>query len=165
MTDDQFWALIHASRQQSTGCELQTRELQRLLFSYSAQEIINFDQIFHQKLIESYRWDLWGIACLIQGHCSKQDFQNFCAWLIGQGQETYEQILDDPQSILTLVDEDEELLGCEALIYASTYAYDDVVGDEMPPSTLEFPLSMKGTPLREDDLSRQFPKVAEVFVK
>ena len=165
MTDDQFWALIYASRKQSTDCELQTRELQHLLFNYSAQEIIDFDRIFHQKLIESYRWDLWGIACLIQGHCSKQDFQNFCAWLIGQGQETYHQILDDPQSILTLVDEDEELLGCASLIHASSYAYDDVVGDEMPQNKLELPLTMKGTPLSEDDLSKQFPKIAEVFVR
>lgn len=165
MTEEQFWELIAASRQKSHDCESQAQALQDLLFERSAQDILAFDRIFHEKLVESYRWDLWGVVCLIQGGCSQQGFQNFCAWLIGQGHDTYHHILADPQNILSLVEEDEELLGCEALLHATVYVYDDVVGDEMPPSRVTLPPRMTGEPLSDDELAERFPNVAAVFVK
>jgi len=164
MTEDQFWEMIDASRIQSKDCEGQARKLQHLLFESSAQDILAFDQRFRQKLIDAYRWDLWGIAYLINGSCSAKGMRGFCCWLIGQGRQTYEQILREPESILRWVEEDEEELGCEALMHVSAYAYDDVVGDDMPSSDLSLPEEPAGTPWKAQDLEKQFPKVAEVFV-
>lgn len=165
MTDDQFWELIAASRQKSVDCESQARALQALLFECSAEDILAFDRIFHEQLVESYRWDVWGVVYLIQGECTPKEFQNVCAWLIGQGRDTYHNILDDPQNILSIVEEDEELLGCEALLHVTEAVYDDIVGDEMPTSTVTLPSAMAGEPLNAETLDKRFPKVAAVFVK
>ncbi len=165
MTEDQFWAFIDASREKSKDCEFQARSLHALLFDCSADDILAFNRIFHEKLAESYQWDLWGVVYLIQGECSAQELQNFCAWLIGQGRETFYRILGNPQQILSIVEEDEELLGCEALLHVSTHVYDDVVGDEMPTEGITLPSAMAGDPLNKASLAERFPDVAAVFVK
>lgn len=165
MTEDQFWEMIDASRSRSKDCEGQARVLQRLLFESSAEDILAFDRLFREKVINAYRWDLWGIAYLINGSCSPKGMRAFCCWLVGQGRHTYEQILREPESILRWVEEDEEELGCEALMHVSAYAYDDVVGDDIPTPALKIPEEPTGTPWDEGEIEKQFPKVAEVFVR
>lgn len=164
MSEDEFWELIDTSRTHSDTCEGQARALQNLLFRCSAEEILAFDRWFRQKVVAAYRWDLWGIAYLINGGCSQKGLRAFCCWLVGQGCSTYEQILRDPESILTWVEEDEEELGCAALMQVSAYAYDDVVGDDMPVSDITLPDEPAGVPWHEKELEIRFPNVAAVFV-
>lgn len=160
MIEERFWNIIDTSRETSTDCESQCSELQRILSELPAQDILEFDRIFREKLIEAYRWDLWGVAYLINGGCSDDGFDYFCCWLIGQGRQVFETVLSDPQRILSCLEGDEEDVECEGLLYASHYAYEEVAGEEMPTIGMSRPLEPLGEPWEEEDLERRFPQVA-----
>lgn len=165
MLDDQFWTIIDTSRQNSTDCESQAEQLRRILARLSGSEIASFYRIFRQKVVDAYRWDLWGIAYLINGGCSDDGFEYFCYWLIGQGKDAYTSVLTDPQSILNYLDDedDEAEIDCEVLIYACTDAYKDLTDEEMPMSGINTPTEPIGEPWEEEDLVSRFPKVAERY--
>ena len=162
MTEAQFWELIHASRQTASDCEAQADALQAILSERTGQDIIEFDAIFFRKRLEAYRWDLWGVAYLINGGCSDDGFEYFRCWLIGQGESAYKQVLADPQSILSLLAGNEEL-ECEALMYASGDAYESLTGEALPVVERDYPEEPIGEPWEEEDLERRFPKVAERY--
>lgn len=165
MLEDQFWQIVNSSRAKASDCATQTMELQRLLAELPASEILGFDHTFRQKVIEAYRWDLWGIAYLIRGGCSDDSFEYFCYWLIGQGSEAYRKVLANPQAILEYLRNgagDEEI-ECEELLYASSDAYKNVTGEEMPLTPMPMPALPEGEEWEEDDLVERFPQVAEKY--
>ncbi|MBW4692440.1 MAG: DUF4240 domain-containing protein [Lyngbya sp. HA4199-MV5] len=161
MTEDQFWEIIEASRQASSDCEAQADALQESLSELAASEIMAFDQIFHQKLVGAYHWDVWGVAYLVNGGCSDDCFEYFRAWLIGQGKAAYEQVLADPQSIVSILENSEDEVECEALMYASHSAYESLEGEVMPVLERMSSPAPAGEPWEEQDLEERFPKVAE----
>jgi Protein of unknown function (DUF4240) len=50
-------------------------------------------------MVESYRWELWGAAELLNGGASGDGFEYFRAWLIAQGRAVYEAAMRDPDSL------------------------------------------------------------------
>jgi hypothetical protein len=161
MTEHQFWKLIAESRENLPSCEEQSQRLQELLCTLPPEEIISFDEIFFKKRHDAYRWYLWGVAYIINGGCSDDGFEYFRSWLIGQGKEAYERVLQDPENIVDLFDEDDEELECEDLMGAAYYAYQDVVGQEMPSTKRDYSSPPQGDRWNEDDLQRRFPKVCK----
>ncbi len=164
MTEEQFWQIVGMSQKDSSDCESQTEELQTLLSKRSPQGIVEFDCIFQQKLIESYTWDLWGVAYLINGGCSDDGFKYFRCWLIEQGVEAYRKAIADPQSIIDILKGDEEELECEGLMYASSYAHEAVAQKEIPWTESAQVLEPTGEPWEEEDLESRFPRVAERYL-
>jgi Protein of unknown function (DUF4240) len=164
MGEGQFWEIIDLSRKTSIDCESQANAVQAILFERSPQEIIEFDRGLRQKLAAAYRWDLWGVAYLINGGCSDDGFEYFRGWLISQGQQAYETVLADPQRILEFLTGNEEELECEALLYASRNTYEDVTGEAMPPAAAIEPSQPAGAPWQEAELRDRFPKIAERYV-
>lgn len=159
MEENNFWAIIKASQANSDDCESQARTLQTLLSDLAPADMIQFDFIFRQKVIAAYRWDLWGVAYLINGGCSDDGFEYFRYWLIGQGQTAYETVLTNPEAILNFIDEETDIK-CESLIYASQYAYEKLVGEAMPTKKLTYPQEPVGEQWEEEDLEDLFPQVA-----
>jgi Protein of unknown function (DUF4240) len=164
MAEGLFWEIIDLSRKTSIDCESQANAVQAILFERSPQEIIEFDRWFRQKLAAAYRWDLWGVAHLINGGCSDDGFEYFRSWLISQGQQVYETVLADPERILEFLTGEEEELECEALLYASANTYEDVLGEAMPVTAPIAPGQPAGEPWQEAELRDRFPKIAKRYV-
>jgi hypothetical protein len=70
MDKSQFWQLIEKSKNKRGDCDAQAAKLKKLLVKLDAEDIIGFDQIFTELRIESYRWDLWAVAYIVNGGCS-----------------------------------------------------------------------------------------------
>ncbi len=162
MLETQFWSIIDTSRASANDCDSQIVELQRLLGALSPAELIEFDYIFRQKVIEAYRWDLWGIAYLINGGCSDDAFEYFRYWLIGRGETAYRSILANPEAILDYLEEEDDP-ECEGLIYASQDAYETLTGIEMPRVPMAYPQEPTGARWEEEDLLNLFPQVAAKY--
>jgi len=75
MTEDKFWEIIKNSGAGRADCEEQTERLTSILAELPAQEIIEFDRIFFAKRVLAYRWDIWGVAYLVNGGCSDDGFE------------------------------------------------------------------------------------------
>jgi hypothetical protein len=93
----------------------------------------------------SYRWDLWGAAYLLNGGCSDDGFEYFRGWLIAQGHEVFERVLEDPDVLADLphvrreASADDPLdLECESMYGVVWDAYQALTG------TMDLPGSIVG---------------------
>jgi hypothetical protein len=72
MDREQFWTLVESTG--GGGCEQHAQRLEAELGRLPPAEILAFGRIQHHLLAESYRWDLWGAAFLIQAGCGDNGF-------------------------------------------------------------------------------------------
>ena len=163
MNRETFWQLIEDSRGASGGgCEDHAEALQALLAKLPSDEILAFDAEFDACLGESYRWDLWGVAYLINNGCSDDGFEYFRCWLIAQGREYFEGALRDAQRAADRAVRREA--ECESILYAALSAYEELTGEE---PTIErwrrLPKEPSGKQWEESELADLFPAVAARF--
>ncbi len=159
--DNTFWRLVNKARKSAAGFEDRAEQLKKLLEKLSAEEVVEFDKAYQQKMIDAYRWDLWGAAYVINGGCSDDGFHYFCAFLISEGEEIYRNALRDPESLADI--EIEEDAGYEEFNYVAAEVYEEKTGSMLPPNELQFPSDPVGQEWDEDDLERIFPKLSKRY--
>lgn len=173
MDASRFWAMIEEARGLADGedaaerCASQAQHLTELLKDRSAAEIEAFERRFHEYMNESYRWDLWGAAYIIHGGCSDDSFDNFRAWLIGQGRETFEGALKDPESLIGICSAEPDPANvdftCEDLMYAAADAYIARTAEDLDVPLPQRPDEPRGKEWTDEDLPRLFPKLWKHF--
>lgn len=161
VTPDAFWALIEASRSNGADCDSQAATLGAQLSQLLPEQIVQFDEEMRARLVESYRWDLWGVAYLINGGASDDGFEYFRSWLIAQGRDYFSAALGDPERAADSAEAGEA--ECEAILYVAAEAYESKTGEQLPPSRVRYPAEPAGQPWDEDDLESRFPAVARRF--
>ncbi|MGV4322309.1 DUF4240 domain-containing protein [Bacillus mojavensis] len=176
MNETSFWQLIDQAGSQEEPNEW----LRDTLLKKETDEIIDFEFMIQTLMQKSYQSSLWGAAYILMDGCSDDTFDYFRGWLIAQGKETFEKVLDDHEYLAAYITEEtldeegypqnEDLLSVatEALTYKKTGDddWDDEVYDELL-DTLE----QKGLAEPEDieldweeeDLPERFPKLWERF--
>jgi len=165
---EEFWRLIEESREAARGDPVaQAKALAGKLAGYSPEDILEYEELFHDRLVESYHWALWGAAHVINGGCSDDAFEEFQAWLIGQGPEVFERVLGSPDSLAEILTDEhlEKGVLCEDLLFAGFHAYEAATGTRPPPGVYRtsLPLEPRGRSWDEDDLPRLLPKLSERF--
>jgi len=140
MDREQLWTLIEAARAAtSADCQAVASQVVAALAERSVDDVLAWDQIRHQLLAESYRWELWGAAYLINGGCGDDGFDYFRGWLLGQGHAIWQAALADPDS---LADHPEvnsrrpleggsDPLECDDMLYIAYDAYQALTGQEL----------------------------------
>jgi hypothetical protein len=105
MTETEFWALIEKSKRKiKNDREEQTEFLANHLSQQPEEEIFSFAGHFGHFYRQSYTSHLWCVAYIAMGGCSDDGFDYFRAWLISQGKETFQNALQDPDSLLVAFD-------------------------------------------------------------
>lgn len=94
-----FWAVVDSTAKHAPNQRAQTAALRSALEKMTVPQIEEFDRVFARKMSESYRWDLWRAAYVINGGASDDGFEYFRRWLISNGRAFYEQALSDPDSL------------------------------------------------------------------
>jgi hypothetical protein len=132
---DRFWTLVEAATNAGgPGCEQQAAALAAALGRLPPSEILAWRRIQDELMAESYRWDLWGAACLMMGGCGDDGFDYFRGWLLTQGRGTWEAALQDPDGLAThpgVVDQQDDFW-CEPILYAAADAYQACTGQPFP---------------------------------
>ena len=167
MDVDRFWQLIEESRREAGDCEEQARVLTARLEPLPPEEIVSFQTHLDARRRESYRWDIWAVAYIINGGCSDDGFDYFRGWLIAQGRDFFEMVLRTPERVGEGVpagaehDYDHQ---CESMLYVAHEAYESKTGQEMPLGgfTGHIP-KPQGEPWEEDDLERLYPELTRRF--
>ncbi len=157
-----FWEVIEQAKEISgDDWESRPENLKAILLKCSTEDIVQFNKDYRKKLIEAYRWDLWGAAYLINGGCSDDGFDYWRDFLISEGKSTYEAALNDPDSLAELDDiEDAEL---EEYRYAIDEAYEELTDNEMPEDNIRYPTDPEGEEWDENNLDSMFPKLAAKY--
>lgn len=175
MDRDEFWTLIEASKAAGRGdCRQQTAHLVATLQQRSVDDILAYDRILKELMAESYRWDLWGAAYLINGGCSDDGFDYFRGWLLAQGRATWEAAVGDPDSLaahpqIRAPDQQagrEGSLWCEPILYVADDAYEAVTGHELTAEVTEVAAVVTEHSMGEDwdfeddeEMRRRYPKL------
>lgn len=90
ITEQRFWHIIDRARDSSDGdAEELVEALREELRKSSQQEIVAFDQLFATKTQALYTWELWGVAFLLLGGCSDDEFTDVRTWILAQGKDFY----------------------------------------------------------------------------
>ena len=172
MNKEHFWAIVEQSRIGANGDQdAQETTLKAILVTLSVDEIEQFDVLFREAMRESYRWDLWAAAYLIQGGCSDDGFEYFRYWLISLGRERFEATLRNPDTLAEFIEDtdDQEGREFEAFAIAVHRVWEQKTGKdilEMPALADPRPYVPAGEPWEEDDdeyFARAFPKLVAKF--
>ncbi|MBZ5753823.1 DUF4240 domain-containing protein [Metabacillus rhizolycopersici] len=175
MEKKEFWRLIEKSRDFDQAEWLTEELVQRGL-----KEALDFEFLFQQLMNTSYQSRLWGAAFVLMDGCSDDTFDYFRGWLIGQGEEIYNKVMEDHEFLAEYINEDnlddegfpqnEELLSVGmdtyTLIKTGDIEWDDDIYDELVEA-----LDKKGLQSvtdiefdwEEDDLENLFPVLWERF--
>lgn len=159
---DLFWEIIEQAKTLAADdVEQRPATLKQLLMDQTAEHIQRFDQTYHEKLVEAYRWELWGAAYVIQGGCSDDSFDYFRDFLISEGQQAFEAALKSPDGLAQIdLPDDVEL---EDFRYAIGDAYEAVTGQELPAHTVSFPAEPAGQAWTEDQLETLYPQLCAKY--
>ena len=91
----------------------------------------------------------------------------FCAWLIGQGETNYQNILTHPVLLAEMVEDEDDLYALESqdIWSVAVNVYQDKTGsDDMPTdANTEFPTKPKGKAWEEEDLAELLPNLYQKF--
>ena len=158
MDANQFWQIIERARDSTSDGEQQVELIYEALKRLSPDEIIEFDQLYDRYRSEAYRWDLWGAAYLMNGGCSDDGFEYFRGWLISRGRAVYERALENPDSLASEYDPEQDDYELESLLYVSQRAYEDVTGQDMPERERIFP-ELAGERWEDEDLDELLPQL------
>lgn len=139
------------------------KDLHDALAELPEADLVSFERLHEARMNESYSWDLWGAAYIIQGGCGDDSFDYFRAYLISLGSQSFNAALANPDS-LAEVDLDAEgeewedwMSPTMAVVFARTGEYN--FADSKPSSSVR-----SGEPSGEEwdeaDLPARFPRLA-----
>ena len=159
---DLFWEIIEQAKTLAADdIEQRPAALQQILMGQTAEQIQRFEQIYREKLLEAYRWELWGAAYVIQGGCSDDSFDYFRDFLISEGRQVFETALKSPDDLAHIeLPDDVEL---EDFRYAIDDAYEAVTGQALPANTVTFPAEPAGQAWTEEQLDTLYPQLCAKY--
>jgi hypothetical protein len=106
----EFWKMIETAREAANrNIEKQLELLVEALAKESDEDIIRFDQILDDMIDKAYRPILMDACDFINCTCSDEDFSDFRAWLVAQGGDVFEKAIENPDSLVEVIDIDEIL--------------------------------------------------------
>jgi hypothetical protein len=178
---DAFWGLVEDARASVddtvADADGVADALTKVLGTAEAEEIVGFGTELARLQVESYRWDLWAAAYLINSGASEDGFDSFRGWLLAQGREVWEAALTDPDSLADVVDEDRpegfEGFDGEGMLHVGSHAYKNLTGDEAAywkavdrdaPDTPDLPAGKEIDFDDEDDLQTRLPRLAALYL-
>ena len=162
MSEEIFWAIIERTRK-AGSYQAQLGELENELLKLPVSEIEKFDNRFTSLMANSYTYKLWGAAYVINGGCSDDCFDYFRQYLISHGKARFYQALSDPESMAPWI-KSEEQEEWEGLGYAAGNAY-LIKANKPIPKSYAPQYKIVGKPFKEEDLPREYPKLAKKFMQ
>ena len=167
MDKQHFWEIVAASRPTKDAhpqdCE---PKLVELLKGLNADEIVEWNHIFDQLAKDAYTCDQIAACILINAGAGDDGFYYYRCWLIGMGQEVYENAMANPDSLADVVSPHDD---AEAEIYAAAHrAWMAVTGN---PDTAPYPARNERTDLKgedwdvddESEVAKRLPKLSAMY--
>lgn len=161
MDEDEFWNVIGAARDASTDFHGRPDALREQLKDRAPEDLQDFYELYRDQIDKSYRWDLWGAAYIVNGGCSDDGFDYFRDWLVSEGREAFEKVLNDPEALADWPTLEEVEL--EEMRYVADELYEAKTGGAMTPRERSYASDPAGEPWEEDNVQELFPRLAKKY--
>lgn len=152
-----FWTIIDDVRPAAENDEAFMGRLAARLRTLTLQDLTQFQRHFDELLAGSYTLELWGAAYFVNDGCGDDAFEYFRAWLIAQGQHTFERVSADPDTLVEVnsVSELQDMLAIAFRIYEEKTG-----GQTMPCAQIAYPdLGDDWDFEDEEELKRRYPRL------
>lgn len=170
LDDRVFWKLIEdANTRSGNSAEQQVELLTATLAERSIADIYAFGLLTKKYMWFAFRSYLWAAAYIIQSGCSDDGFKDFLGWLVGRGEKVYYDALQDPETLIDLIEVNcdygwaygEISIGVDFVDY---YAYEKKMGEEMrhAPHYPAIP-RLIGPSWNEETARQMYPKLTAKF--
>ncbi|MFT4062870.1 MAG: DUF4240 domain-containing protein [Edaphocola sp.] len=104
MNEELFWQLIDKARSApNANFETQCVTLTEYLLAYTEEEIITFEEILREKIEEASSWRTMAASFVVRSFISDDEYEDFRAWLVGQGKTNFHKVLRDPNEICNIL--------------------------------------------------------------
>ena len=162
MNRDQFWEIIDSAISSVSSTDEVALKVTQSLEQLEPSGIISFKQHQLDVEAESYRWDLWAVAYIINGGCSDDGFDYFRAWLVANGRDKFDKAMSNPESIGEWADGDADY---EDMLYVADTAYQNKTGTQLPHNSLtnSRPSDPIGNEWDEDELETMYPALCQKY--
>ncbi|UOQ78729.1 DUF4240 domain-containing protein [Hymenobacter sp. 5516J-16] len=138
MDKNEFWQIIDSTREAALGD--QERHQQALisrLESYSPEQIVEFECLLRQHVLEADTFLIMAAQKIIDGYVSEDPYLYFRCWLVGQGETVFTEALRNPDSLAPLLHDPYQEF--EALLYVAGLAYARRTGKQEEDDTFPGP--------------------------
>ncbi len=167
-----FWTLIERAKTSSEDIESQVELLTEFLSQRSVDDIFEFRRIIDQQYVNSYSYDLWGAAYLINGGCTTEGFEHFRGWLIAKGRTVFQSALENPDNLAKYVQESDDDFGeyeAEDMMCVAEKAFELKTGqaaeefNDKNPRTPYPEISQDWDFDDEEEMQKRYPKLWKKF--
>ncbi|RPE12806.1 DUF4240 domain-containing protein [Chitinophaga lutea] len=176
MNEQEFWKIIDRSAVESKlDTSLQSNIITEMLDSYTIEQMIEFEIIFRQLVIAADDFKILGAQKIIDGYVSDDSYLYFRCWLIGLGESTFREALQNPDILADVVHEG-TVADFEELMYVTTTAFLKKTGKEEEDDSCPRAIALykgydydfntpptKGTDWTEDQLPVLYPRLWAKF--
>jgi hypothetical protein len=162
MDRDTFWKIIDDARESVDYLYDVASYITERLAKLTPEEIVAFKQYQWDVEAESYRWDLWAVAYIVNGGCSDDGFDYFRGWLMANGRKRFEAAMANPESIADWAEGDADY---EDMLYVAIDAYKQKTGKEFPYDsvTSKRPTDPVGEEWEVEQLETMYPGLWKKF--
>lgn len=161
MGNTEFWEIINKAKTAAGNAHERPQALRVLLRELEPSEIQSFYETYKLNIYAAYTWPLWGAAYIINGGCSDDCFDYFRDWLISEGQDAFENAVNNPESLADLPFIEEAEL--EEFRYIADEVYEEKTGQDMMPNRVPHPGEPIGTEWDEDEVYKLYPRIADKY--
>ncbi|WP_395077879.1 DUF4240 domain-containing protein [Flavobacterium sp.] len=172
----EFWKIIEYSIAKSNNVKSeQEKVIIEKLAIYSPEQIIEFELIFRQLIIDADDFKIMATQKIIEGYVSDDSYLYFRCWLIKKGEKIYTETLKNPDFLAENINQGEKSY-FEELMYVATNAFKIKTGkkeeDESFPRDIAIERGLdydfgapptKGIDWKEEDLPKIYPKLWAKF--
>jgi hypothetical protein len=163
-----FWEIIDVSRKNAKGSQdTQFDALEELLRALPVEEVASFDEHFTTCMTRADCNDVYAAAAIIDGFWVSDDaFTYFLEWLIAQGENVFENALQNPESLADVVEKG-EVCAFEGFGYIAARVWEEKTGlnaEKMPGQVATEAKAPEGLAWKDDDdLKQRFPRLWAKF--
>ncbi|MBX0291442.1 DUF4240 domain-containing protein [Hymenobacter sp. HSC-4F20] len=174
MNKTAFWQIIESAKAEAQGDQqVQEQALISSLEKLDLEQIVEFECILREYLIEADHYNIIAAQKIIDGYVSDDPYLYFRCWLIGQGETVFTNALHTPDSLASVIEDPYQ--DFEALLYVATEAFGKRTGrteeDDSFPRALaserglnyDFGSETKGEDWTENQLPKMLPKLWKKF--
>jgi hypothetical protein len=174
MNEQLFWEIIEKTKSPlHSNFETQCVLISEALLEYTPEDIITFEHILRQQLERANTFHMMAASFVVCSFLSDETYEDFRAWCIGQGKNTFEKILKDSSEICNILKPGQvKAMGGEHLLFSAINAYlekTDTEGEEAEiafydkiPVVEEKEIEQKW-PESKNDFRKMFPRLFDTF--
>lgn len=131
LDEDLYWSIIDSSLRQTSAQDDQEEFLIEEIGKLTPTEMIGFRLRTDKLLYDTYNSEMWCAGYIMNGGCSDDGFEYFRNWVISRGKDAYYKAKQNPDSLISEVNESAEVYDFESFWYVALEAFEQKTGADL----------------------------------